>query len=156
MASKPESNYIKRIHRLIPTVYAEKMHNMYRGGTADVFYSGMLGSLWVEYKFLPKIPSRPSTEILPDLSERQRKWLGDRFNDGRLVAVVVGTPEGGVLYRDCSWNTPITTTAFRELLLPNSDIAGWIQSRTGESPSCLYLGTPSTPAESSSRGTKSS
>lgn len=129
MAAKPESTFIKSIHRLIPSVYAEKMNNPYRSGTADVWYSGELGDLWIEYKFIPRIPR--SLEILPDLTPRQLRWLGNRFDEGRNIAVVLGTPLGGVIYRDKSWCRPLTSEEIEPLLSSKADIARWILSEVG-------------------------
>lgn len=129
MAAKPETTFIKSIHRLIPNVYAEKMNNPYRSGTADVWYSGVVGDLWIEYKYLPRIPR--SLEILPDLTPRQLRWLGNRFDEGRNVAVVLGTPQGGVIYRDKAWCRPLTSEEIKPLLCSKADIARWIFSEVG-------------------------
>lgn len=68
------------------------MHNAYRGGTPDVWYSGKNGDLWVEYKWAPKVPK--SGIIVPDLSPLQLKWLKGRFEEKRNVVVIVGYPDG--------------------------------------------------------------
>lgn len=96
MAQKPENQFIAGVHKYLPDVYFEKMNNPYRGGTADVWYSGVLGDLWVEYKFLPKLPRRGL--IIPDLSELQKRWIHNRRNEGRRVHVIVGCPAGGVWF----------------------------------------------------------
>lgn len=69
------------------------MHNPYRGGTPDVWYSGPGGDLWIEYKWQtwPK-----SNLIVPELSPLQNDWLTRRRNEGRRVGVIVGTPKGAV------------------------------------------------------------
>lgn len=131
MSAKPETTFIKGVHRHIPTVYAEKTNNPFRSGTADVWYSGILGDLWIEYKFLPRIPK--STSILPGLTPRQRKWLNSRFDEGRNVAVVLGTPDGGVIYRDKTWSNPMSQEELLKLLLSKEDIARWIYSEVGAS-----------------------
>lgn len=131
MSTKPESTYIANIHKkLANRAYAEKNNNPYRSGTPDVWYSGDKGDLWVEYKFIPVIPKR--TEILPDLSDRQKRWLGNRYDEGRNVAVVCGTPEGGVIYRDRAWLRPLTPAEFRERLVSNVEVANWIHSEIGD------------------------
>lgn len=130
MSRKPENVFIGAIHKKAPAVYFEKNNNPYRSGTPDVWYSGLLGDLWVEYKFLPKIPTR--TEILPDCSPRQLKWLGNRLDEGRNVAVVLGTPEGGVIYRDRAWLVPLSPDEFRKKMIGKVEIAGWIYSEVGD------------------------
>lgn len=93
---KPENNFIARVHKYLPVpVYREKMHNAYRGGTPDVWYSSVARDLWVEYKYIQTIPKRGSTRIPVDLSALQRQWIGNRLEEGRHVAVIIGSSQGG-------------------------------------------------------------
>lgn len=126
---KPESRYIGLIHKRLPTVYCEKNNNPYRSGTPDVWYSGDLGDLWIEYKYIPKIPTRSLT--VPDLSDRQKRWLGNRLDEGRNLAVVLGTPKGGVIYRDRAWLLPLTPVELCDQIVSNDEVANWIRSQTG-------------------------
>lgn len=130
MSRKPENVYIGSIHKKGPFVYHEKMNNPYHSGTADVWYSGITGDLWVEYKYLPKIPKR--TEVLPACTPLQLKWLGNRLDEGRNVAVVLGTPEGGVIYRDRAWLVPLSPDEFRKKMISKADLANWIYSEVGD------------------------
>jgi hypothetical protein len=84
---------------LVP--YRVKMNNPFNAGIADVWYSGEHSDLWVEYKYLPKLPSRTAVKL--NLSALQSKWLHDRYTEGRNIAVVLGHPGGGVLFRDLEW-----------------------------------------------------
>ena len=80
------------------------MHNAFRGGTPDVWYSGPGGDLWVEYKWIAKIPK--SGIIVPNLSALQLDWLTKRRLEGRNVLVVVGTPKGALsLHLEVSWSS---------------------------------------------------
>jgi len=128
---KPENRFIASINKLLPRTYAEKMNNPWRAGTADVWYSGTRGDLWVEYKYIERIPR--SAEILPDITPRQRRWLNNRFDDGRNVAVVLGLPTGGVIYRSKEWLTPLDHEALAKLVVPKDEIARWIFSEVGAS-----------------------
>jgi hypothetical protein len=96
VSTKPENQFISGVHRYLPNVYYEKMNNPYRGGTPDVWYSGALGDLWVEYKYLPKVPKRGM--IVPALSELQKRWIYGRRKEGRRVHVIVGCSQGGVWF----------------------------------------------------------
>lgn len=129
--AKPESRFIGSVHRYLQSSYAEKMNNPWRAGTADVWYSGDRGDLWVEYKFIERIPR--SAEILPDLTPRQKRWLNNRFDEGRNVAVVLGTPTGGVIYRNKEWMNPLDHVALSERIVPRDEIARWIFSQVGAS-----------------------
>lgn len=123
MAAQPEANFIQRINKAIPKeVYREKMHNPYRGGTPDVWYSGDYGDLWVEYKFISKEIKR---SFKADLSALQIKWLRSRFDEGRVVAVIVGYKGGGVIFTHPDfWEN---THDIGDLpLLSNSEISNWI------------------------------
>lgn len=133
-ATKPENRFISGLHRKIPTVYAEKMNNPWRSGTADVWYSGQTGDLWVEYKFIEHVPN--SKKILPALTPRQQKWLNDRCDEGRNVAVVLGTPDGGVIYRNKEWMIPLSTDELLARLVPAADLAKWIYHQVGDSRKC--------------------
>jgi hypothetical protein len=82
----------KQIH----SAYREKMHNAYRGGTPDVWYSGPGGDLWVEYKW----STSKKGVLVPALSSLQRDWLTKRKLEGRNVAVVVGSPTGATILEE--------------------------------------------------------
>lgn len=96
MSTKPESNYISSIHKQLPTsVYKEKMYNPLRRGTPDVWYSGNGGDVWIEYKYLPKLPKViVATKLLTAL---QTLWLQARAHEGRNVRVIIGSPQGAVV-----------------------------------------------------------
>lgn len=142
MASKPESTFIRSVHAHLGDVYAEKMNNPFRSGTADVWYSGRKGDAWAEYKFVPKVPK--TAQIVPDLSERQKLWLQQRLEEGRRVLVIVGCPEGGVFFEPGEWNVGISPTEFRARVLSRSALAAAIREITGTSPCRI-------PAQSSPR-----
>jgi len=129
--TKPENRFIAGIHKNLPRTYAEKMNNPWRAGTPDVWYSGDRGDLWIEYKYIERIPR--SLQILPDLTPRQKRWLNNRFDEGRNVAVVLGTPTGGVIYRNKEWLTPMDNETLSGLVVPKDEIARWIFSQVGAS-----------------------
>lgn len=129
MSSKPETRFTGSVHKYLPQTHIEKMSNPWRSGTADVWYSGDKGDLWVEYKFIEKLPR--NAEILPDLSPQQLRWLNSRFAEGRNVAVIVGTPTGGVIYREKEWAQPLSRSAFEQRILSRAELAHWIFSQTG-------------------------
>lgn len=133
MSKGPENTFIGAVHRHLPAeLYRMKNSNMYNGGIADCWYSGQQCDLWVEYKFL-EVPKRTHTEIqLCDikkpyaLSALQQEWLRDRYEEGRNVAVVVGSKDGGVVYPGMEWATFISTETFQRNLVTRKEIAEWI------------------------------
>jgi hypothetical protein len=75
----PENRLINAVKKELGSdVYSEKMHNAYRGGTPDVWYSGRGGDLWVEWKWIASVPKKGP--IVPNLSELQKQWLGRRVD----------------------------------------------------------------------------
>lgn len=124
---KPETQFIQRINRLLPlrsgdhhsSIHYEKMCNPYRCGIADSWYSGVGGDLWVEWKFIPKVPRsavqnttlqgkgivttlRINAQRL--LRPMQTVWLNGRLAEGRNVIVIVGVENGGVILENGEWN----------------------------------------------------
>lgn len=148
MANKPETTFITSVNRLLPIkrlkmcasvrskvhldewIGYEKMNNPYSSGTADSWYSGKGGDLWIEYKFLPRIPQRGSVSPTKLLSALQLEWLTERYEEGRNVAVVIGCPTGGVLLLDRLWEVELTAAKFTSLIRSRSDLASWIKEQT--------------------------
>lgn len=124
--SKPENNFIARIHRLLPrSLHHEKMSNPYRRGTWDVWYSGNKNDLWIEYKYLECVPVR--SNVLPDLTALQLQWGLERLQEGRNLAVIVGCPKGGVLYTFRDWEKTLTAAEFTSCIVPVPTLADWIR-----------------------------
>ena len=90
-----EPDFTRKIHKLLSDVHAWKISDPYHRGVPDAWYSGTQRDLWVEYKFKDPPPKRA---FKPDLTEFQRQWLTARHNDGRNVAVIVGTPKGAQIF----------------------------------------------------------
>ena len=116
MSAGPENRFRMALHRkLPPELHQEKMHNPYRGGTFDDWYSGSEADIWVEYKWL----NNP-------LSPLQMKWGRERYAEGRRVFVIAGRKDGGVLY---------TTPAQWEALeggtnMTKAEIVAWLVDQT--------------------------
>lgn len=105
------------------------MNNPYRGGTADFWYSGNKADLWIEYKWLKKIPTKTinlSTGDKPSLSALQQKWLCGRIDEGRNVAVVVGFPEGVIILQNKMWLSNLNFN----VLISRDELASWILNQT--------------------------
>lgn len=130
MAAKPETTFIAGVHKKLPkTLYHMKNNNAYVGGIADVWYSGNSGDLWVEYKYLPRTPSRAGIDPMRLLSPLQQAWLRDRRMENRNVAVIIGCPDGGIVLTDRQWELELTVKQFAERLRSKEELANWIVSR---------------------------
>lgn len=129
--SKPETRFYSAIHKLLPSkIHREKMHNIYRGGTADVWYSGNLDDLWVEYKWLAKLPRTTPVHLDKLLSPLQQMWLMGRYEEGRNVVVILGTPDGAWVFEGAAWRTPLNPDVIRTQGLTKQKVANYIKERT--------------------------
>jgi len=127
---KPENTFRVGVHKHLPkTLHHEKMNNPYSSGTADDWYSAGR-DLWIEYKWLarcPKVKFNLTTGKKPALSPLQQKWLRGRYDEGRSVFVVVGSPEGSVILEDLDWEQDVASF---DLVLSQKEIARWIEEET--------------------------
>jgi hypothetical protein len=128
MPSKPETSFYGRVNKRLPVdVHVEKMHNFYRGGTPDIWYSGPSGDLWAEYKWIPKLPVKQTTPIKADLTGLQLLWLYDAWTKGRNVCVIVGSPQGCAILRDGAWRSDISHAEFKYTEL---QVTSWLIGQT--------------------------
>jgi hypothetical protein len=132
MGMGPENRRIKAVHRFLPeTVYHEKMHNPYRGGTPDVWYSGRKADLWIEWKWRAGLPKKG--RVVPALSALQQKWLRDRFAQGRTVWTVMGTRSGNIRFvNPAEWEEGLTLEECRRRLMSNQLTADYIVLWVGQ------------------------
>lgn len=159
----PENSFIKGVHTYLPSEspYHMKNHNAYTGGVFDVWYSGEVADLWVEYKFIV-VPKRDSTIIdlrtgtKPAMSDLQQLWGKGRYAEKRNVAVIIGCKEGGVWLPGISWDTSWSTAQFRAKIVSRAELAAIIYRATnGREISGAGRGTGTRPARSSSgRGSR--
>lgn len=131
MSTKPETRFYTAVHKLLPTeLHREKMANPYRGGTADVWYSGTADDLWVEYKWLAKVPVKASIRVYQLLSQLQLRWLQDRRQEGRNVVVILGSPDGAWIYEHGMWEADLPVAVFTAGRKTKQQVADYIRSRT--------------------------
>lgn len=131
MSSKPETRFYTAVHKLLPKeLHKEKMANPYRGGTADVWYSGTADDLWVEYKWLTKVPARADIRVYELLSHLQLQWLRERRKEGRNVVVILGSPDGAWIYEHGMWEASLPLDVFVAGRKTKQQVADYIRSRT--------------------------
>jgi hypothetical protein len=109
-----ESQYISNVHkRLDPSIYRLKVQTLMNNGVPDAYYSTTPNDMWIEYKYIPKLPKRPTTYIKPKLSDLQLDWLTERRKEGRRVLVVIGSPAGAAILEDSNeWISGVTSDRF--------------------------------------------
>lgn len=131
MAQKPEAKYKAKVHRLLPVfIHHQGMYTPFSAGTPDHWYSSIEGDLWIEYKWLSKIPKtlhlcNPDIKY-PLLTSKQQQWLRGRYNEGRKVAVVTATPDGAVIFKNLAWETPMDKEIFLAQSVTHHQVAEWI------------------------------
>jgi len=126
VSRKPESVFIDSVHKHLPkSLYRIKNNNPYAGGQPDCWYSGSKADLWVEYKYIERIPK---AGVSATLSELQKQWLYGRYHEGRNVAVVIGFKNVGIILRDLNWEKTIPPTEFSIKTKTRQFIANWILS----------------------------
>jgi hypothetical protein len=129
--SKPETRFYSAVHKLLPSkIHREKMHNTFRGGTPDVWYSGNRDDLWVEYKWLANLPKRVPVRTDKLLSPLQIRWLRKRYEEGRNVVVILGSPQGAWVFESLSWEAPLSPDEIRAANLSKQNVADYIKHRT--------------------------
>lgn len=131
MSRKPENQFIAGVHKYMPPekpgfFYKVKTHNPYESGIPDCWYSGKKGDLWIEYKYLSKLPKRGDTIIVPALSELQLEWVNGRFDEGRDVRVIVGCKYGGVMFREKEWIDGMPNAEFERRMNSRQGLAACI------------------------------
>lgn len=131
MSSKPETRFYTAVNRLVPrSVHREKMHNPYRGGTADVWYSGSADDLWAEYKWLATVPKTAEIQVSHLMSPLQLQWLKERYEEGRNVVVILGSPEGAWIFERRTWEGTLHPAQLRDEGLSKQNVADYIRRRT--------------------------
>lgn len=119
-----ETSFVAAVHRRLgKEIYHHKNLLPLASGVPDVWYSGPRGDLWIEYKWLSAPPLRKHK---PNLTLLQAEWLNSRYDEGRNVAVVVGTPGGVLLYLGKTWNASQPVN-----LMPIQELTTWIKHQAG-------------------------
>lgn len=134
MAQKPEARFVTSVNRYLPKrVYTEGMANPYRGGTPDSYYESVSNQIWIEYKWVSRIPKELNlthSKSKPCLSQLQQRWLRRAHENGVPIAVIVGHRNGGIILPGLTWDTTLTKEDFEKLSKTRKEIAEWITHHT--------------------------
>ncbi len=117
----PERRFIDSVHRQIDLdwgLWKQAMTGvMGANGTPDYYYELYNRALWVEYKWVNRLPEQI---LLIDhtkkyaLSALQRAWLNRAVANKTPVAVVLGSKDGAVIAVGGRWNRPIARQEVEE------------------------------------------
>ena len=133
MASKPETNFTRRITKLLPkSIYYMKNNNQYIAGVPDMWFSGDRSDLWCEMKYVDPLPVNVPVRPSKLLSALQMAWLNQRYAQGRNVAVIIGCKAGGVILTNLNWEKDIPITEFNSLIRSPTDLAAWIAKQVAK------------------------
>lgn len=99
-----EAEYTRQFHKRLPEfIKSWKINDNYQGGVPDAFYFvphqvvawGDVAfkvkpiSIFCEFKYLSKLPTKPTTVIRPNLSRLQINWLSDIRESKALQGYVI-------------------------------------------------------------------
>lgn len=134
MAAKPETNFSNAVRAALPDgIYSMKNNNEYVAGVPDLWFSGKKNDLWIEMKFVQKLPKTVPLRPYDLLSTLQEKWLRDRYEEGRNVAVIIGCKRGtkleGIILRDLAWEKDIYPKDFDSLIVSKSELVSFIKEQ---------------------------
>lgn len=135
MASKPETNFSNAVRAALPEgIYSMKNNNDYVSGVPDLWFSGLAGDLWVEMKFVPKLPVKVPLRPYDLLSKLQEEWLRNRYNEKRNVAVIIGCKRlhriEGIILRDLAWEKDILPCDFDKCIVSKEKLVEFIAKQT--------------------------
>jgi hypothetical protein len=109
--------------------YYLKLNVRFHKGVADAWISGSKSDLWLEGKYLARLP--PVVDLKKLLSAHQDEWLRGRHKEGRNVAVVLATPQGNLYFPGLSWEEPQERALLLPKLLKNSEFAHFVVKLVG-------------------------
>ena len=124
-----EHSFIKSVHRyLSPDVFKWKIHDTYTGGVPDAMYGGPAGLLFVEYKYVKKLPAKDTTLLRTSLSVQQVNWLDRLSSFKQRSAVVIGCEDTAVILLDGKWTANISKSYYLEHAISRKNVAEWIEA----------------------------
>jgi hypothetical protein len=125
-----ENNFWKSLRKkLVPRVYALKLNVRYVAGIPDCWLSGKETDLWLELKYLKKVP--PIVDPTKLLSTLQKAWLMSRHQEGRRVGVLIGSPDGHVYYPGLSWESSVSRGSFISQTMTTTEVANLLVDMLG-------------------------
>ncbi len=122
-----EAQYTQTIIKGLPRkIYSWKIMNMMQNGVPDCYFSGNKNDLWIEVKYVT-VPKRDTTLITPNLSALQIKWITERQQEGRNVAVLIGSKQGSCIL---TGDIIISGIYKHQLCLTHKEVRQWITKQT--------------------------
>ena len=121
-----EHSFIKSVHRKLPTSMVQwKIHDTFTGGVPDVMYGGPSGILFVEYKYIPKLPVRETTVQKTSLRPLQIQWLNKMVGCCQKAALIIGVEDYAVILLAKEWTANITRSYYISHKIPRGEVSAW-------------------------------
>ena len=124
MSTQPETALIRAVRLHLrqdrPDIYATKLTVLFHDGMPDCLYDGPGGNLWVEYKWLPNVPSRAKASGLTKL---QDQWLERSWRNGTRTWLAVGAPKVLAVRRKAPYREPFKRSDFESCPSPAKRMA---------------------------------
>jgi len=122
-----EHGFVKSVHRHLPSdVFVWKIHDTFAGGVPDAFYAGPASILFVEYKYVKKLPSKDTTAIRTSLSVQQALWLDRLATYNQRAAVIIGCEESAIVLEQKEWNNYLLKSDYQKRAVSRKEVADWI------------------------------
>ena len=123
-----EHGFVRAVHKKLPTnLYKWKIHDSYTNGVPDAMYAGKKAILFVEYKYVPKLPAKNSSPVKINLSGLQLQWLNNFVDLGHNVAVIVGTEDkNALILKEKQWGKTILKAEFIQKSIKIKEIPDYI------------------------------
>lgn len=110
-----EHGFIKAVHGKLPAdLISWKIHDKFAGGVPDAFYAGRASTLFIEYKYVPKLPAKNTTVLKTSLSAQQKLWLDRYYSLSQKCAVIIGCEKRAIILTKGAWHETITKEIFEE------------------------------------------
>lgn len=120
-----EHSFIKSVHRkLPPEIFKWKIHDTFTGGVPDALYAGSKSILFIEYKYIKKLPAKDTTLIKTSLSPLQIIWL-ERMNQSASSALIIGSPDN-IYITTSDFANPICKSEFMKHKTSIDDVITFI------------------------------
>jgi hypothetical protein len=131
-----ETDYWHRLRKKLKgQVYTWKINASYVKGVPDCWMSGLNQDLWVENKRMSAAQPPVSLDLTDHkkyLTLHQQRWLKERYEEGRNVAVVVFGKPGHLYLEDLEWQTPISRLNYLDQAMTMDELAQHIVAILGE------------------------
>lgn len=131
-----ETDYWHRLRKKLKgQVYAWKINASYVKGVPDCWMSGLNQDLWIENKRMSADQPPVSLDLTDHkkyLTLHQQRWLKERYEEGRNVAVVVFGKPGHLYLEGLEWQTPISRLNYLDQAMTMDELAQHIVAILGE------------------------